>query len=174
MIPGCGHMYLGYMKRGAQFMAMFAASLYSAFLFMDFLRGLGVVGAIFIILLPIIWFYQMFDAMHTIAQLRRYQIEYPEDDGFFIPGVENVSNLEAFGVFKKRRIKKAAAAIFIGAGGYVLLSGISNIILRILRSYIWSGDRFWSIYHSVTDFIPPFIISLILIFAGLKLWIGKK
>jgi hypothetical protein len=54
IFPGAGHLYLGYQKRGIQFMALFLLSIY----LLDFLR-LG----LFLYFIPIIWFYSFFDGL---------------------------------------------------------------------------------------------------------------
>lgn len=58
-IPGAGHMYLGYKEQGLQLMAVFFLSLMA----MDWLRMTFV-----IFLIPIIWFYSMFDALQKVSQ----------------------------------------------------------------------------------------------------------
>jgi len=55
VVPGAGHMYLGMMNKGVQLMG--------GFFFALFLMGwLNV--SLFIFVLPVIWFYGLFDAMH--------------------------------------------------------------------------------------------------------------
>lgn len=55
VVPGAGHMYLGMLNKGAQLMG--------GFFFTLFLMGwLNV--SLFIFVLPVIWFYSLFDAMH--------------------------------------------------------------------------------------------------------------
>ncbi|MGI5839635.1 MAG: hypothetical protein ACOX8W_08215 [bacterium] len=57
IVPGAGHMYLGLMQKGVQLMA--------GFFFALFLMGwLNV--SLFIFILPVIWFYSLFDAMHRV------------------------------------------------------------------------------------------------------------
>ncbi|HHX95106.1 MAG TPA: G-protein coupled receptor [Clostridia bacterium] len=58
-VPGAGHMYLGYKEQGLQLMAIFFLSL----LTMDWLRMTFI-----IFLIPIIWFYSMFDALQKVSQ----------------------------------------------------------------------------------------------------------
>jgi len=176
IIPGVGHMYLGYMKRGAEFMTMFAVSAYFATGLMggwSYRLNLELIGVIFLLILPIIWFYQMFDSMHAISQMRRLGIEVPEDDGFFIPGFSNITNTKALNVFKNRKVVKTIAAVFVILGVYILFvnitGGISNILInsRVSRQFI-DG------YNMVLNHIPSVIISLVLIFGGIKLLLGKN
>ena len=57
IIPGAGHMYLGYQNKGLALMGTFFFSVF-------FMGWLGI--SIFLFTLPLIWFYSFFDCMHTI------------------------------------------------------------------------------------------------------------
>ena len=57
IIPGAGHMYLGYQKKGLVFMAGFFFTIF----FMGWLNL-----SFLLFLLPLIWFYTFFDAFHTL------------------------------------------------------------------------------------------------------------
>ncbi|MGI6587944.1 MAG: hypothetical protein ACOX2N_03995 [Peptococcia bacterium] len=57
IIPGAGHMYLGLQNRGFVLMSLF---FFSAFL-MGWLHL-----SLFLFILPVIWFYSMFDAFHRV------------------------------------------------------------------------------------------------------------
>lgn len=55
LIPGAGHMYLGYLKYGAEIMVTFFMAIFlMGWLNMPF----------FLFVLPVIWFYSLFDAIH--------------------------------------------------------------------------------------------------------------
>jgi len=59
VVPGASHMYLGLMKRGAQFMILFFGSIYV----------LDVLGlSLFLFLAPLIWFYAFFDALQQVGR----------------------------------------------------------------------------------------------------------
>lgn len=57
IIPGAGHMYLGYQKKGLVLMGGF----FFAIFFMGWLNL-----SFLLFLLPLIWFYSFFDAFHTL------------------------------------------------------------------------------------------------------------
>lgn len=57
IIPGAGHMYLGYQKKGIVYMGGF----FFAIFFMGWLNL-----SFLLFLLPLIWFYSFFDAFHTV------------------------------------------------------------------------------------------------------------
>ncbi|MBU5436506.1 hypothetical protein KQI42_00720 [Tissierella sp. MSJ-40] len=57
VIPGAGHMYLGYQEKGLILMGSFFFTVF----FMGWLSL-----SLFLFILPLIWFYSFFDAMHII------------------------------------------------------------------------------------------------------------
>ncbi|HZK33138.1 MAG TPA: hypothetical protein VFC60_01440 [Tissierellaceae bacterium] len=57
IIPGAGHMYLGYQKKGLLFMAGFFFTIF----FMGWLNL-----SLLVFILPLIWFYSFFDTYHTL------------------------------------------------------------------------------------------------------------
>ena len=73
VIPGAGHMYLGYQKKGLIIMGAFFFSIF-------FMGWLGISMLLF--LLPLIWFYSFFDAMHiaegTQEETRSQTLDFPD------------------------------------------------------------------------------------------------
>lgn len=57
IIPGAGHMYLGYQKKGLTIMGAFFFTVF----FMGWLNL-----SLFLFVLPLIWFYSFFDALHSV------------------------------------------------------------------------------------------------------------
>lgn len=57
IVPGAGHMYLGYQNKGLYIMGAFFFSIF-------FMGWLGI--SLLLFLLPIIWFYSFFDALHLV------------------------------------------------------------------------------------------------------------
>lgn len=76
VIPGAGHMYLGYQKKGLFIMGSFLFSIF-------FMGWLGI--SILLFLLPLIWFYSFFDAMH-IADGSQGEMK---DQGFDLPNIKD-------------------------------------------------------------------------------------
>ena len=58
VVPGAGHMYLGYQKMGLELMSLFFFSIF----FIDWTRI-----SLFIFILPVIWCYSMFDTLHKAS-----------------------------------------------------------------------------------------------------------
>lgn len=162
-IPGCGFMYLGYMKRGLQYMIMFGLSIVLSMLFMDIY--LAAIITFFIVLAVIIWIYQLFDTLNTLSRMKRMNIEFPEDDGFF-----NIQNFDLNKVFKNRKFQKALAIVLIVIGvNLFIFNSLFDIINQI------GGARIdYNIVYNVRDLIFPILVSAALIFGGIKLLMGSK
>ncbi|MBE3518939.1 MAG: hypothetical protein IMW97_01390 [Firmicutes bacterium] len=60
VVPGAGHMYLGWQERGLAFMASFFGALF----LMDWLHL-----SFFLFMLPVIWFYSFFDALQIASAM---------------------------------------------------------------------------------------------------------
>lgn len=75
IIPGAGHMYLGYQKKGLAIMG--------AFFFTVFFMGwLGL--SLFLFVLPLIWFYSFFDALHSFSE-----DDAIKEDEFVLPNIKS-------------------------------------------------------------------------------------
>lgn len=163
LIPGCGLMYLGYMKKGLQTMLMFAASCFMAYLFAS-LRYFEWIMVFFISLLPVIWFYQMFDSMHSISRMKRQEIEVPSDDGFYVP--QKITTLSPA---QNPTMAKIVAAILILVGSFGLIFGILDNMY-----YLFDDGMAGTIIDTVRNYLVPAIVSIVLIIAGIKLLKGSK
>lgn len=60
-VPGAGHLYLGLMNRGLQFLVLFFGTIFISSMFITELFGF---------LLPIIWFYCLFDALQQYNRIQ--------------------------------------------------------------------------------------------------------
>jgi hypothetical protein len=162
-IPGCGLMYLGYMKKGLQVMSMTAAAGFLGFFFSS-LR-FGWFEGLFFLLIPIIWFYQMFDSMHTVSRMRNQGIELPADDGFVLP-----DKMIKFSPMQNRTVAKIIAYILITVGSISLVLGVLDNMWR----FPIDGEILYIINHAIRGSLIPAIISILLIIAGFKLLKGGK
>ncbi|AKX93715.1 hypothetical protein MTHERMOG20_06950 [Moorella thermoacetica] len=70
IIPGAGHMYLGWQQRGLGFMSTF----FLAMFLMEWLRL-----SLFFFMLPVIWLYSFFDVMQLVSN----DISVPASEGSF-------------------------------------------------------------------------------------------
>lgn len=135
VIPGAGHMYLGYQKKGLFIMGAFFFSIF-------FMGWLGISMLLF--LLPLIWFYSFFDAMHT-ADGSREEIKNetlilpdikPEWIGFALIGIGVMIMLERILYplidYEIRRYIQTSVVslIFISVGIYMLMKNKKSTIVH--------------------------------------------
>ncbi|MCL1852478.1 MAG: hypothetical protein FWF88_05525 [Peptococcaceae bacterium] len=164
MVPGCGLLYLGYMKKGLQVMVMFAATVFMGGFFASY--GIGWFGGLFFMFLPIIWFYQFFDAMHTVSRMKYQGIELPADDDFILP--DRVLRLLPT---QNRKVAKIAAGILILVGSLTLVSGVLNNLWR----YPGFDQEVLHVINTAIQYnLIPAVISVLLILAGIRLLGGSR
>lgn len=106
LIPGAGHMYLNYQKRGLVFMGGFFFSIF----FMGWLRL-----SFLMFILPLVWFYSFFDAYHI---LNGREVEDIDLEGFLL------------------KIKQKYIGIaFIAIGMIVIFQNIIYPVINIYLDY---------------------------------------
>jgi len=153
LLPGAGHMYLGFMKMGLSFMA--------AFFFMIFLSSFLDIGPL-LFALPLIWFYSFFDCINK---------RYSTDEEFLLLEDNYLFSLDELvkidkGIFKKHRLFSGILLLFVG--GYL----IWNNIMHSLSRYI--GDEVYGAIYDITRMAPKILIGIAIIVVGANLIIGKK
>jgi hypothetical protein len=134
-IPGAGHMYLGLIKQGAQLMAgFFLILLVSNWLHLNILA----------FVIPVIWFYSVFDIYHLLEDEAEVQLESSTLFDWF-----------------------STHPSWLGWG--LIALGLLVIIQRIAGpalAYLLSD--------SIRNYIETAFIALILIGGGIKLLLGSK
>ena len=153
LMPGAGHMYMGFMKMGISLMAVF--------FFLIFLSSFFSIGPLLFVL-PLVWFYSFFDCMNK---------RYSTDDEFLTLEDKYLFSLDELVKIDKDVLKKhrlASGILLIIIGGYL----IWNNILNTLSAYI--SSELFSLINDVTRVAPQIIIGIVIILAGLKLIKGKK
>ncbi|MFF2908159.1 hypothetical protein [Paenibacillus sp. NPDC057934] len=140
VFPGAGQMYLGLQKRGLQLMLLFLGSIYVV----DLLR----LSALFF-LIPVIWFYSLFDALQQIS---RYGREEMEDR----PIIEGLMNHQGW------------------LGALLLCMGLYFIIVEFAIPGLDGLFPQWRLEHRLNVYFKPILLSLVLIGGGIKLLLGSK
>ncbi|MFC3745897.1 hypothetical protein [Paenibacillus sp. GCM10012306] len=138
--PGAGQMYLGLQKRGLQLMLLFLGSIYVV----DLLR----LSALFF-LIPVIWFYSLFDALQQIS---RYGREDMEDRSI----IEGFMNHQGW------------------LGALLLCMGLYYIIAELAIPALDGLFPQWRLEHRFNAYFKPIILALVLIGGGIKLLLGNK
>lgn len=142
VVPGAGHMYLGFQKQGFQLMLMF----FTCIFLVDWLRT-----SLFMVFLPAIWFYGMFDAMYKASG---EEVDQNKD-------VMMISWFNGNASWMKDKSKLL---------GYLLVFlGSALILARIVFPII---DR--EISWEIRGYLQNGIIALLFILGGIKLLTGSK
>jgi len=153
LLPGAGHMYMGFMKMGLSLMAMF--------LFGIFLSSFLDIGPLLVVL-PLIWFYAFFDCMNK---------RYSTDEEFLLLEDNYLFSLDELvktdkDIFKKHRLLGGIVLVLLG--GYLLWNNILHSLFRYMP------DKVYMAMMDVTRVAPQIIVGAIIIFVGVKLIIGKR
>lgn len=142
-IPGAGHMYLGLMRQGIELMFLFFFTIAVSNVFNI---------SIFFILLPIMWFYSIFDVKEKASKMNNLQ------DGD-LPIFKSTNFSKSL---QDENAGKYIAYIFIILGVFSLLD---NIVMPLLNQYV---------DYEILRIIKDLFISLLLIVAGLFMIIKRK
>ena len=153
MLPGAGHMYIGFMKIGLSFM--------SAFFFLIFLSSWLDIGPLLFIL-PLIWFYSFFDCANR-ASLDNEQLSLLEDKYLF--SIDKLAKLDK-NIFEKRRLVIGGVLLFLGV--YLVIDNI----MHILQPYM-PRQMYYIIYEFLRQ-APQVIIGVAIVAIGARLIMGKK
>lgn len=153
MLPGGGQMYMGFMKEGL--------SLLSACALIIFLGSWLNISPIMFVL-PVIWFYSFFDAMNKMS-LTQEQLEKLEDKYLF--QIDKLPSINP-NLFSKYKLYIALLLIFVGLS--ILWNNMLNVISAFLPGYMIN------VLYRISDRVPQLIVSLFIIYIGIKLISGKK
>lgn len=153
LLPGAGHMYMGFMKMGISFM--------SAFFFTIFFSSWLNIGPILFIV-PLIWFYSFFDCINK-QHLSDEEFSLIEDNYLF--SFDKFIKVDK-NIFKKRRLFVGVILLFFG------LYLIWNNIIDSLNGYI--SNEVYIAISNFTRIVPQIVVGAAIIIVGIKLIIGKK
>lgn len=153
MLPGAGHMYIGFMKTGLSLMAIF---------FFDiFLSSWLDIGPLLFVL-PLIWFYSFFDCLNKVNS-NEEQLMLLEDRYLF--SFDKLLTLDK-NVFKKRSVVAGILVLILGI--YLIV----NNIMSIIAPYI--PNELYNIIYDLISKAPQMIIGIAIVAVGIKLILGKK
>lgn len=144
-IPGLGHLHLGLLQRGLSFLIGFFG-LAIMLLFVAFISGEAVV-LLFLLLLPVIWLYSMFDAVQHVH--RKQAGEILEDKTLF----EQIEHGRSYG--KRSRVIATLLAAFPGAGQMYL--GLQKRGLQLMLIFLGSIYILDVLHLSLFLFLIPII-----------------
>lgn len=153
LMPGAGHMYMGFMKTGI--------SLMSVFFFIIFLSSWLNIGPLLFII-PVLWFFSFFDCINKFHSSDEEFIQFGDNYLFSIDTLlENGGN-----IFKKQGLYVGILLVIFG----LLL--VWNNVMSYLRRFL-PQEVFNFILHLTRD-LPQLVIGIIIIIIGIRLIIVKK
>jgi hypothetical protein len=160
-MPGASEMNMGFMKMGASMMATFLGG----FMFIAFLN----LSDVFIVLPTVLWFYGFFHA-RNITTCTPDVFMTIKDDYFWNDFIDG--RKIDLGSEKARKIIAWALIILGISSMWDLISRpIFNVLDWMISNYTTPYAR-W--IYSAIDSLPRLIVSVLIIFVGLRLINGKK
>ncbi|MDO8686412.1 MAG: hypothetical protein Q7J78_07070 [Clostridiales bacterium] len=153
LLPGAGHMFMGFMKTGL--------SLMSAFVFVIFLSTwLDIAPLLFI--LPLFWFYSFFDCINRRSASDE---EFALLDDNFLFSIDKLVAVNG-SIFQKRRL--FAGILFLLLGGYLLWRNTLYSLYKFIPQELFDTIK------NITRQAPQFILGIAIIIVGLRLVMRKK
>lgn len=153
ILPGAGHMYMGFMKMGLSFMSMF--------FFIVFLSSWLHIGPL-LFLLPLIWFYSFFDCINK-QSMAQEEFELIEDEYMF--SLDKLLKLD-LKLIKKRNLFLGILLVIFGV--YCIWENIRYTI----QPYI--GRIAYNFLNNIISTAPQLTVGIAIIVIGIKLIMGKK
>lgn len=156
LIPGAGHMYIGFMKMGLSFMTGFLLSC----------AVVGITNIAVLTVFPVIIYVYAFFHANNIGGLDDEQFDAMEDTYLF--GFADMD----YSRFKLNRKNRNIAAVVLIILGVCMLW---NVGFDMLRDYMgWDNPVIKTIYYFVQDELPRAVIAIAVIWFGVSLMRGKK
>lgn len=153
LLPGAGHMYMGFMKRGVSFMGLFFLVI--------FLSSWLSIGPL-MYLLPVLWFYSFFECIN-MAWASEEEFSGLRDSYLFQSG-----NPPKFNCGSSARWAFYGGILLVFFGVYLIFSKTAS------HFYGYMTARAVEIISSVVSLFPQIFFGIIIILIGIRLIIGKK
>ncbi len=153
LLPGAGHMFMGFMKRGVSLMSLF-------FLIIFLSSWLGIGPLLYV--LPVLWFYSFFDSIN---------IAWADDQEF--------SKLEDHYLFKTESFSqmngKLSGRGSLYCGILLLFFGVYLIFSKLVsRFYPLLRPEIANLFSDIVSVFPQIFLGIIIIWIGTRLILGKK
>lgn len=155
LVPGAGHMYMGFMKTGVSLMAALTLIIFIA-------SWLNISALLFV--MPILWFYSFFDCIN-----KRYSSD--EDfTGFEDNYLFSIDRLLESGdqLFKKRRLMAGVLLFLLGV--YLIWDNLMN---GMMTYSLITNEMFYRM-RVLKNIAPQIILGVVIIIIGIKLVLGRK
>lgn len=159
-LPGCGEMYLGFMKRGVSLLTLFVLGMMVAMI-----TNLGVLAMIPMIL----WAYSFFES-NNLGALDDEQFYTVEDKYMFGLDAVEIDSMKNSIMGKYRKVV-AIALVLLGLN--LLWNEICDILYSIFRTFGVSDILYQMVYH-IGNSVTRIAIGIAIIWIGIRLVKGKK
>lgn len=153
MLPGAGHMFMGFMKMGTSIMSVF-------FLIILLSSWLGIGPLMYF--LPVLWFYSFFDCIN-----KRYSSDeefYAMEDTFLFS--RDRLYLSKIPVLKNQKL--FAGVLLVLMGIYLIWNNFMHFVGQFIPREMYDRIR------DFTNHAPQIVFGVVIIMAGMKLIMGKK
>ena len=155
MLPGAGHMFNGFMKRGVSIMGLFFVLWFAA----SWL-GIGPLA----LLTPVVWFYAFFDCVN---------VRFQDDEDFYMQEDCYLFHIEGI---RQVRLENPRLKLALGVG--LIIVGVYALWNNVLMHFIYRLELLpEGIREALRQFnyaIPQIIVGVLIIWIGLELIKGKK
>lgn len=159
LMPGAGHMYMGFMKMGISLMLGF----------MGLIAVADLTNLEILAIFPItLYIYSFFHAnnLGTLNDEEFYSIK----DRYLL-GMEGLDSLETMRINVSRKYRKIAAAVLIMIGVIMLWNLCFDVLLDIFG---WDNPYLAEISYFIRNRMPRAVIAVAVIWIGIGLIRGKK
>ena len=152
-VPGAGQMYLGLMKKGSIILSLFCGiGFFSAFVRIE----------LFLMFLPVIWFYSFFDTLNL--KRLRYEQRIENEDAF----MEIIYKI--FGKFISQDFSGAFGKRHLLVGGICIFAGIyiifDTVVVRFIFNVISIDSEYFHEIRRLVSSLPTLAIAVIIIIFG--------
>ena len=152
-LPGAGHMFMGFMKRGLSLMSLFFLTIFLS-------SWLGIGPLLYV--LPVLWFYSFFDCIN---------MAWADDQDF--------SAFEDRYLFKTESLSRLNEKLSGRGGLYcgilLLFFGIYLILSKLISEFCSAlNPEIAQLFSGIISVFPQIFLGVVIILIGVRLIIGKK
>ena len=159
LVPGAGHMYLGFMKMGISLLLGFMTLIAVAAL-----TNLGVLS-----IFPIALYIYSFFHANNLGALN--DVEFYSIQDQYLLGMEGLDSIEKMRLSISQKYRKITAFIMIAIGAVMLWNMGFDMLVDIFG---WNNYYLRQISYFMSDQLPRAVIAIAVIWIGISLIRGKK
>lgn len=152
ILPGAGHMFMGFMKRGLSLMSLFFLTIFLS-------TWLEIAPLLYV--LPVLWFYSFFECIN---------MSWADDQEF-----SKFSDQYLFQIENLLQVKKLSGKGNLYCGILLLFFGIYLIAGRLISEFSYlMPPGFARLFSNVLSIFPQIFLGVLIILLGIRLIAGKR